>query len=106
MAYNATITEMRDGERWATFVAEVEEIDGTLQMLRGNGVSCTGYEGKIAVLKADNPLAAKYPGRRALYDIYLRETNPKITFEIALDGCAGYRNLLGGLNLPPAYKEA
>lgn len=103
MAYNATVTEFKNGEKYATFVAEVEEIDGRLQMLRGNGISCTGYEGKVATLKP-SALADKYPGEVALYDLYIRESSPKSEFVIALDGCAGYKNLLSGLDLPPAYK--
>ena len=103
--YNATITTLRNGQRHSTFVAEVAEVGGTLQMLRGNGVSCTGYEGKIAEFVAGSDLAAKYPGQRALYDVYLREREPGSEFRIVQDGCAGYRNLLGGLDLPPAYKD-
>lgn len=103
MAYNATVTAFRDGEVYYTFVAEVAEIGGRLQMLRGNGVSCTGYEGKVATLKPGE-LATKYPGEVALYDLYLRETHPKDEFVIAVDDCAGYRNKIAGLDLPPAYK--
>lgn len=102
--YNATVTELKNGEVYCTFVAEVAEIGGRLQMLRGNGVSCTGYEGKTATLKAGSELAAKYPGEVALYDVYLRESSPSVTFEIALDDCAGYQNLINRMGLPPTYK--
>lgn len=101
--YNATVYTTRNGQPWGTFVAEVAMIGGTLQMLRGNGVSCTGYEGKVAEFKPGTDLAAKYPGERALYDVFLREREPDSEFRIVLDDCAGYKNLLGGLNLPPAY---
>ena len=97
MAYNATVHETKNGEDWGTFVAEVEEIGGKLQMLRSNAVSCTGYEGKIGIEKTTG-------NRVAYYDLYMRLTHKDSEFQIVMDNCQGYKNRLNGLSLPPAYK--
>ena len=97
--YNATVTRIDKNtkEVICTFVAEVIEIDGRLQMLRGNGNQYTGYEGKIG--------KDKETGKEvAVYDLYLRLTYPDSEFKIVQDDCEGYKNLLKGLALPPSYR--
>lgn len=99
MSYNATVYETHNGEDWGVFVAEVAEIGGKLQMLRGNGVSCTGYEGKIGRNKETGEEVA-------VYDFYMRLRNPESEFRIVMDNCAGYKNRLMGMGIPPTYKAA
>lgn len=97
--YNATVYEYdENGKPWGTFVAEVQEIGGELQMLRSNAVSCTGYEGKIGI--------SRETGKEiALYHLYMQLSAHGHSYTIVMDNCAGYKNRLSGLNLPPAYKR-
>jgi len=84
MAYNATVTTFKDGKLRSVFVAEV---DAGGNMLRSNAVQCTGLEGTAA------------------YDSYVRRNAfHGCELAIALDGCQGYRSVLRGLSLPPAYR--
>ena len=100
MAYNATVNTFRDGEKWGTFVAQVAEINGRLQMLSANSIQCTGFENRL--LKADVPETGGKAGDAA-YDIYYRNRFPDLTLHIDLDGCEGYRNALRGLDIPSTY---
>jgi len=99
MAYNATVYASKDGKPYYTGVAEVREIGGRLQMLRGNGVTCTGYEGRTSnLLSADG-------NETALYDYYRRQSEPDVEFKFVLDNCAGYNARINRMGLPPAYKS-
>jgi len=83
MAYNATVYHYRDGEHYSTFVAEV---DGQGVMLASNAVQCTGLEGSPA------------------YDAYVRSAAfADGELRVVADGTEGYRKVLRGLALPPAY---
>lgn len=99
MSYNATVYETKNGEDWGTFVAEVHEIAGKLQMVRSNAVQCTGHEGKIGISKETGEEVA-------VYDLYMRLTHPDSEFRIVMDNCQGYKNRLMGMNIPPTYKAA
>jgi hypothetical protein len=80
--YNATVYhEDAAGNPLGVFVAEVSDAG---LMLRSNWIQCTGLEGRPA------------------YDAYLRRTGH--IFRVVKDGCAGYRQRLAGLSLPPAYQ--
>jgi hypothetical protein len=81
--YNATVYhEDAEGRPLGVFVAEVNDAG---LMLRSNWISCTGLEGTAA------------------YDAYLKRTGH--TFRVVRDGCAGYRQRLAGLALPPTYTQ-
>lgn len=81
--YNATVYhEDAEGNPLGVFVAEV---DAAGRMLRSNWIQCTGLEGTPK------------------YDEYLRRTGHR--FRVVKDGCAGYRQRLAGLALPPAYTQ-
>lgn len=95
--YNATIYATRDGEPYYTGVCEAAMINGRLQMLRGNGVTCTGYEGKTGTLKATGEDIA-------LYDYYRRQCEPGVEFEIVLDNCKGFQDKINAMGFPPSYK--
>lgn len=97
--YNATIYEYdENGKPYSTFVAEVAEIGGELQMLRSNSIQFTGYEGKTSI--------SQETGKEiALYQLYLQLRLPAgHTLQIVKDNCRGYKQVLSGLALPPAYK--
>lgn len=84
MTYNATVYRYRSGEHYSTFVAEAT-ADGVL--LRSNAVQCTGHEGSEA------------------YDAYVRRNAfAGDALRVVLDGGDGYRKVLRGLALPPAYR--
>ncbi len=109
MTYNATVTEYLEGERWGTFLAQGREINGRFQMLRSNKVQCTGYEGKTFScdsVSCDGYERGDWQKGDAVYDWYLRRTSPECEFSIAVDGGKGYKNLISGLALPPAYRPA
>ena len=95
--YNATVYTLNEnGKRESAFVAEVIKIDGKIQMLRGNALQCTGFEGKVGVLKA-GVLSEKYGNKEvALYHVYYCERHPQDVLEIVQDDCAGYRNFFSG----------
>lgn len=97
MSYNATVYEKDEqGQDFGTFVAEVAEIGGKIQMLRSNFLQYTGYEGKVGTLKDT--------GREvAIYDLYIHQRFPDHSFTIVQDNCEGYKNRLSGMSLPPAY---
>ena len=81
--YNATVYRYRDGEHYSTFVAEV---DSAGRMVRSNAVQCTGREGSAA------------------YDAYVRGVAfAGDALQVVADGGEGYRAVLRGLALPPAY---
>ena len=94
MAYNATVYETKGKENWGVFVAEVMELNGRPQMIRGNGVQCTGYEGRT--ITADIPELDASAGDAA-YDVYLRAMNQDSEYRIVEDNCAGYKHELTGL---------
>ncbi len=81
--YNATVIrrDPQTGEELGVFVAEV---DAEGRMLRSNAVQFTGLEGTPR------------------YDEYIRRCGHR--FEVIKDGCAGYRQRLLGLALPPGYQ--
>jgi hypothetical protein len=82
--YNATVYRYdTNGKHVSTFTAQATPA-GVL--LRSNAVQCTGLEGSEA------------------YDAYVRRNAfAGYALRVELDGCAGYRNALRGLALPPAY---
>ena len=83
MTYNATVYRSNaDGRHVSTFIAEVDELGF---MLRSNSVQCSGYEGTRE------------------YDAYLHRTHPGDSFTVYHDSGQGYRDVLRGLVLPPAY---
>lgn len=87
MSYNATVYRYTpEGAHVSTFVAEV---DGEGMMLRSNSVQCTGLEGTPA------------------YDAYVRAgAFSGYALQIVRDGAQGYRKVLTGMALPPAYIPA
>ncbi len=87
MKYNATVYRVgENGEVIGTFVAKVNTEDGIFKMTRNNAIQCTGLEG-----------STKY------HDYFLSTFGPGESLWIVRDGCAGYRRVLRGLALPPAY---
>ena len=84
--YNATIREIEpDGTIFSTFVGEIND-DGLIT--RSNAAQFTGYEG------------TRY------YDYYLRARAALRGnyLEATIDDCEGYKAVLAGLTLPPAYR--
>ena len=92
MSYNATVYTIEGGRRVSCFVADVQEINGRLQMKRSNALQCTGFEDRV-VKQADPELGCQ-PGDAA-YDVYYRHRMVEGTaLEIVQDNCQGYREFL------------
>ena len=83
--YNATVYCKREGRVTSIFVATAAEINGRLQMLRSNAVTCTGYEDKLD------------DDGNSRYDAYVRATHPEDKLEIVLDNRAGYESKARGM---------
>jgi len=77
-SYNATVRSRRSGKPFGIFVASVRELNGRIQMLRSNAVTCTGMEDKFDI------------DGNSLYDTYFRNTHSDEELEITIDNCEGY----------------
>lgn len=110
MLYNATMYTFKNGQPWGIGACRAAEISGRLQLLRACGHTCTGYEDRV--IERDHTITLRDGSQvevkagDAAYDFYvrLRMTEMDEAVYIVLDDCAGYRNALRGLMLPPAYR--
>lgn len=85
--YNATIYCLNeDGSVLSTSVGQVDD-EGFI--LRGNAIQFTGLE-----------------GTRAYDERFRSQWTAEHGVRIERDDCAGYKRVLTGLALPPAYTEA
>ena len=108
MGYNATVRELdAEGNIRAHFVADVAELNGRWQMLRANGLQCTGFEDKLLKQGADIVEGdVKAVGGDAAYDFYWRVRHPGLKLQFALDKGRYYRNLFAGERVEPQWIDA
>ena len=102
MAYNATVIDEDDNGARGTFVAEVEKINGKLQMLSANWVKTYRYENKRFVEDVPELNAKKGD---SIFHTYILSQHQKSRFTIYLDDCERYKKLLSGLDIPESYFE-